>query len=68
MAQVHNNFLRLFFFVSFSVIIPTLQANRTAESDDYWMHRADEAQKANLLAFHSHPEEVTNDFNSHVNK
>lgn len=68
MAQVHNNFLRLFFFVSFSVLIPTLHANRTAESDDYWMHRADEAQKANLLAFHSHPEEVTNDFNSHVNK
>lgn len=67
MAQVHKNFFRVLFFVSFAVIIPTLHANAT-ESDDYWKHRAEEAQKDNLMAFHSHPEEVTNDFNSHVNK
>ncbi|XP_059445237.1 pectate lyase-like [Corylus avellana] len=68
MAGVQKNLFGLLFFVSFSLIIPTLHANIGNQSDEYWKLREENAQKANLEAFHSHPEEITNDFNSHVNK
>lgn len=57
----------LFFFFSFAIIIPTLQAN-IADFDDVWQKRADEAMRANLAAYHSNPMEVTDQINHHVHK
>lgn len=67
MAEVNKKCFLLFFFVSFVVIIPTLHAN-IAEYDDYWKQRAAQAEKDNHEAYNPDPEEVTNSFNSHVNK
>ncbi|KAM3706646.1 hypothetical protein ACB098_03G165100 [Castanea mollissima] len=67
MTEVNKNCFLLFFFVSFVVIIPTLHAN-IAEYDDYWKQRAAQAEKDNHEAYNPDPEEVTNSFNTHVNK
>jgi pectate lyase len=67
MAEVNKNVVPLLFFLSFAVIIPTLHAH-IAEFDDYWKLRAEQARKDALEAYHPQPEEITNNFNSHVNK
>ncbi|OVA13300.1 Pectate lyase/Amb allergen [Macleaya cordata] len=56
-----------FFFFSFAIIIPTLQAN-IGHFDEVWKKRADEAMKANLEAYHPNPLEVTDHLNHHVHK
>ncbi|GKV22434.1 hypothetical protein SLEP1_g32308 [Rubroshorea leprosula] len=62
MAAINRSFV---FFLSFSVIIPTLLAN-IGDFDDYWKQREAEAKKYADLAFNPRPEEVTQHFNAHV--
>ncbi|XP_041004880.1 pectate lyase-like [Juglans microcarpa x Juglans regia] len=58
--------LRLVFFVSLAVLIPSLQAN-IGEFDEFWQKREVEAKKASLEAYQPNPEMVTEQFNSKVN-
>ncbi|GMY26063.1 putative pectate lyase p59 [Fagus crenata] len=67
MPEVNKNVVLLLFFVSFAVIIPTLHAH-IAEFDDYWKLRAEQARKDALEAYNPQPEEITSNFNYHVNK
>lgn len=59
--------LRLVFFVSLAVLIPSLQAN-IDEFDEFWKKREAESKKAALDAYQPNPEVVTEQFNSKVNE
>ena len=59
--------LSFILFASFAVLIPGLQDN-IAEYDEFWLQRAEEARKDALEAYHPNPEEITEQFNTHVNE
>lgn len=59
--------LRLVFFVSLAVLVPSLQAN-IGEFDEFWQQREAEAKKAALEAYQPNPELITEQFNSKVNE
>ncbi|KAF8390257.1 hypothetical protein HHK36_024782 [Tetracentron sinense] len=48
-------------------MVPTLRAH-IGDFDEVWQQRAEEAKKAAIDAYHPNPEEVTDHFNTHVNK
>ena len=56
----------LLLIFAFAIIIPSLEAG-IADFDEVWQQRAQEAKKAALEAYQPHPEEVTENFNEHVN-
>ena len=62
-----NKLRLLFFCVFFLDVFPTLKAN-IAQFDQVWQKRSLDAKKAARQAFKPNPEEVTTDFNKHVNK
>lgn len=57
----------LFFFVLYLVAFPTLRAN-IAQFDQVWQERSQHAKSAALQAYRPNPEQVTVDFNKHVNE
>lgn len=59
--------LRLIFFFTFVVIIPTLTAN-IGYFDPVWQQRAKAAKETTKQAYQPNPEEVTEDFNAHVHQ
>ncbi|KAJ7943525.1 Pectate lyase [Quillaja saponaria] len=62
-----NKFFLLFFFLSFSVTIPTLHAN-IYEFDEYWQQRAKHARQAALNAYDPDPLGVIGNLTSHVDE
>ncbi|KAF8399421.1 hypothetical protein HHK36_015286 [Tetracentron sinense] len=67
MEAVKPGLFIFFFFFSSAVIIPTLRAH-IGDFDEVWQKRAEEAKKAALEAYDPNPDEVTNHFNTHVDK
>ncbi|XP_057417419.1 probable pectate lyase P59 [Lotus japonicus] len=57
----------LLFFVLYLVAFPTLRAN-IAQFDQVWQERSQHAKSAALQAYRPNPEQVTVDFNKHVNE
>lgn len=62
MVGVNSKFI-VFYFLAFSVFYVNAHI---AEFDEYWKHKADQAQKNSLDAYDPHPELVTEQLNDDV--